>query len=773
MRDKSSPILRRLVQAFSKNYQRRLFFYLIVASMLWLWGRWDMSFAWILVIISIYLLGEYRSQGRKRKRRTFHQLSDESNFSKVGSFKLPPQHLTDKEKAAWINEIINRSWSSIEGLTRSILIEHMEPELQKRLPAALKSLRFDKIELGKIPPYIGNITSYGRQGNSRPSEYMMDVDLFYKGDAQVKFTVKNVKMGITDFQVHGTLRIILKPLFSFPPIIGGVTVFFLKRPNIAFNLTNMLNVLEIPGLNKTLRHIVDDVIAANVVLPNRIAIPLAGRVDVSDLQYPVPEGLLRVHLVEARELVASDASLIGSGSSDPYAVLEVGAQTFRTETKKNDLNPVWQETFEAFVDNSEGQELQISLYDNDVTSKDTILGKVNLNICSVVGGGALDIWMPLSKAKQGKVHLKVDWFSLSSHPLHFKYTKEPESVAVLIVKLIKVTNLPSRKKSALTRKVHCVVTVGKNSLSSACANGDEPTWNESLQFLLTDPHEEARVEVMEGDSSMGFVLFSARKLIELQDMTLQDTFPLQSTTAGNGNGSCVTCKFVLRALKAVGAPVASGFLKTDRKFQACDDNDHCPQRLDTPTMIPEVDGHGSSLSTENFSGGSTEKASTSGSGSVCNSSPSGSIIDEGSKGQDLDVSGLDYLSRGEVSLSLIYNHRRNRLMVTILNAKIISSSLPASKAKLYVQTNLLPSRSKKTVRKTFTFPGNLNPIFNESFDYVIGLDQLVDRELQVAVQNEKRVQLARKQRELIGSSSIKLCDLSLSAGVTLTCELNK
>lgn len=767
-------ILQVIIQAFAKDDGRKLCFYLFLASMLWLLGRWNVSFAWILAIISVYVFGEYHSQRRGQKRCIFREMMDESKLSRIKTFAIPPKHLSDKENAVWLNEIISRSWSAIEGLTRNILMETVEPELQQMLPVSLKSLHFEKFELGNKPPYIGNIISYSCQKNSRPSEFMMDVDVFYHGDAQVKFTVKNVKIGITDFQIHGTLRIILKPLLHCEPIVGGVTVFFLKRPQIAFNLTNLLNLLEFPGLKKTLRQIVSDVIAKNVVLPNRIAIPLAGVVDPSDLQYPIPEGVLRVHLVEARGLVDSDSSLIGSGSTDPYAVLEVGAQTFRTTRKKNDSSPVWQETFEAFVDNCEGQELQICLYDHDIASKDTKIGEVNFKICSVVEVGALDIWMPLEKTRQGRVHLKLDWYTLSSDPTHFRDSKAPESVAVLIVKLINVANLPSRKKSILARKIHCAVSVGETTLSSTCATGEELTWKQSMRFLLTDPHEEARIEVMEGDGPLGFMVFPAMKLTEYQDMTLRDSFPLQSPDGESGNGGFIKCKFVLRALKPIGAASISESSKTDRKFKGCYENNHCEQRRpETPTMISEVDGLGSPVATENSISGSAEKSSTSGSAVGFDVSPSGSIAGEVSDEQGSEISGLDYLSRGEVSLSLIYNHRRNRLEVIILTAKIISSSVSASKANLYVQINLLPSRSKKTIRKTFSSQGTLSPIFNQSFNYVIGLDQLGDRELQVAVRNERLVQLPGKQGDLIGSTIIKLCELSLSAGVTLNCDLVK
>ena len=770
-----SSISSKIFQIILRRDRRKYLICFVIASMLWLFGAWNISFAWIILFIFGHVFGECRSAFSKQKRRNFREVADEMNLSKFKSFSVAANYLSQSESATWLNNIVNRLWPSIEAMTRNIIKETIEPEIQKNLPAALKTLYFEKIELGEKAPFIGNIKTYSRNGTAAPSEFVIDADLSYHGDAQVKLSVKNVKLGISNFQLYGPLRIILKPLLSDGIVVGGITVFFLKRPKISFNLTNLLNVLDIPGLKKTLRGIVDDVIANFVVLPNRIAIPLAESVDAGDLKYPIPEGLLRVQIPEARELVKSDFSLIGKGSPDPYAVLEVGAQKFRTETKKNQSNPKWDEIFEAFVDNSKGQELEIFLYDHDLASKDSKIGNVDIKIQSVVEEGMQDIWLPLEKAKQGKVHLRLEWFSLSNDPLHFRYTKENESVAVLIVKLIKAQNLPRRKSSVLARNVYCRVAVSNRTLTSLCAQAqsDEFEWQQSLLFLLTDPHEEVLIEVMEGSHCLGFMVFTVRTLIEQRDMSLENSFQLLSTSDETGTGT-IECKLSLRALKAADTIAEPNFLQIGQKFNACYDDEGILQRQDTPTLISEVNGQDYPTTSSN-SNESTEKTSTSGStsssGSGCESSPSGSIADDRSNEQSTEGSSHDYLSRGEVSLKLIYDHRRNRLMVTILNAKNLSSAEPVSKTNTYVQINLIPSRSKKSIRKTFSYPGSLHPVFNETFDYVIGLDQLADKKLYVAVKNEKIVQLPGKRRDVIGATSINLCELDLSAGVTMNCEI--
>lgn len=59
--------------------------------------------------------------------------------------------------------------------------------------------------------------------------------------------------------------------------------------------------------------------------------------------------MVRVHVLEARDLVAKDTYMMGlvKGKSDPYAKLRVGDRLFKTKTIKQNLNPVWNEVYEV------------------------------------------------------------------------------------------------------------------------------------------------------------------------------------------------------------------------------------------------------------------------------------------------------------------------------------------------------------------------------------------------------------------------------------------
>lgn len=49
------------------------------------------------------------------------------------------------------------------------------------------------------------------------------------------------------FQIRGLVRVVMKPMLSVMPLIGGVQIFYLNNPTINFNLIGVADVLDLPG----------------------------------------------------------------------------------------------------------------------------------------------------------------------------------------------------------------------------------------------------------------------------------------------------------------------------------------------------------------------------------------------------------------------------------------------------------------------------------------------------------------------------------------------
>lgn len=60
------------------------------------------------------------------------------------------------------------------------------------------------------------------------------------------------------------------------------------------------------------------------VLPNEIVMPLAPDVDVTQLFFPEPDGVVRLKIIEAKQLENKDLTFLKKGKSDPYCEIQGG-----------------------------------------------------------------------------------------------------------------------------------------------------------------------------------------------------------------------------------------------------------------------------------------------------------------------------------------------------------------------------------------------------------------------------------------------------------------
>ncbi|OXB66916.1 hypothetical protein ASZ78_017044, partial [Callipepla squamata] len=164
------------------------------------------------------------------------------------------------------------------------------------------------------------------------------------------------------------------------------------------------------GLSDT---IILDIISNYLVLPNRITVPLVSEVQIAQLRFPIPKGVVRIHFIEAQDLEGKDTYLKGivKGKSDPYGIIRVGNQIFQSKVIKENLNPKWNEVYEALVYEHPGQELEIELFDED-PDKDDFLGSLMIDLIEVEKERLLDEWFTLDEVSKGKLHLKLEWLTL-------------------------------------------------------------------------------------------------------------------------------------------------------------------------------------------------------------------------------------------------------------------------------------------------------------------------------------------------------------------------
>merc|ERR1711874_739755 len=94
---------------------------------------------------------------------------------------------------------------------------------------------------------------------------------------------------------------------------------------------------------------------------------------------PLPKGTIMVTLHKARELEKKGKF----GKADPYAILNVGKEKFKSKTVNNNHNPEWNFDIKFDIDNETSEEISLEVFDEDMIGKDDPLGKTKLSLSQI------------------------------------------------------------------------------------------------------------------------------------------------------------------------------------------------------------------------------------------------------------------------------------------------------------------------------------------------------------------------------------------------------
>ena len=122
------------------------------------------------------------------------------------------------------------------------------------------------------------------------------------------------------------------------------------------------------------------------------------------------KAMLTVDVIEARDLIPMDLN----GFSDPFVVLTIGDDTIQTSYKKNDLNPVWNESF-IFEISLNDHLLDIQVMDKDTFGND-FEGKAQVDLKTdeeIAQQKKTIVWRDLvgenGESGRGQIKLQIHW----------------------------------------------------------------------------------------------------------------------------------------------------------------------------------------------------------------------------------------------------------------------------------------------------------------------------------------------------------------------------
>uniref|UniRef100_A0A672I221 Extended synaptotagmin-like protein 1a n=1 Tax=Salarias fasciatus TaxID=181472 RepID=A0A672I221_SALFA len=497
-------------------------------------GYYGFSISVVLLGLMIYMGWKHsRLEKVMRLKSAMYLLENEMEFTTEKVFRakrdLPPWvNFPDVEKVEWLNKILQQAWPFIGQYLEKLLVETIAPAIRAS-SIHLQTLSFTKVNIGdKQLLLVKHLTL----------DLSPLVCYSYAGDVEINVEIKKYfcKAGVKGIQLHGKLRVILEPLIGDVPLIGAITMFFIRRPKLDINWTGLTNLLDIPGLNAMSDTMIMDAIASHLVLPNRLTVPLVADLHVAQLRSPLPRGVVRIHLLEAEDLTAKDTVIKGliDGKSDPYAVLRVGTQIFTSHHVDSNLNPQWREMYEVIVHEVPGQELEVEVFDKD-PDQDDFLGR---------------------DVPSGSVHLRLEWLSLLSSADRLSEviqknqnltskTADPPSAAILAIYLDQAFDLPMRKGNKDPSPLVQISIQDTTKESKTCYGTNSPVWEDAFTFFIQDPRkQDIDIQVKDDDraSSLGSLSIPLTRLMATAQLTMDQWFQLENS----GLGSRIYIKIVLR-----------------------------------------------------------------------------------------------------------------------------------------------------------------------------------------------------------------------------------
>ncbi|GAB6025622.1 hypothetical protein CHUAL_011348 [Chamberlinius hualienensis] len=428
------------------------------------------------------------------------------------------------ERCQWLNTLISLLWPYIGENAKDFIKKHLEPTIKEKY----KSFSFETIDVGQTPIQIKYIAVYAE--DKLRNEIIMDLTVMYKGDCHFQVSYGIIKAGIKDFRFKGQIRVIMKPLATAMPLIGGIQIYLLDKPKIKFDATDLAGVMDIPSLKEMIRNF----LSSKMALPNKSTVKILPDVPSRKIHMLQPKGVLRITAIEAKDLMVKDLL-----SSDPYAIITVRGEEFRTQTIHSNLNPQWNYSCENVLDVFHGLKVSIDLFDHNLIKKDKQLGSVSFSTDEILEKGTSDFWKPLERAETGQIHLQFQWFQLNTDKSQLQNILSTElrtqgcSSFVLVVYIDNAKELPLIKNDDDEFSPFVECSVGKNKFETNVSEPtNNPVWNQGFTFFLTDPsNADVSIKVFDkiSDSALGHMEYQIKNLIDQKDLEINAVFPLEQS----------------------------------------------------------------------------------------------------------------------------------------------------------------------------------------------------------------------------------------------------
>ncbi|KAG9355198.1 hypothetical protein JZ751_000036 [Albula glossodonta] len=370
----------------------------------------------------------------------------------------------------------------------------------------------------------------------------------------------------------------------------------------------------------------------------------------------------------------------------------------------------------------------------------------------------------------------------------------------------RTTLVQSGKKVSSDPSPFVQFTVGHKTFESKTRyKSNEPVWEEAFTFLIHNPKsQELEVEVKDEkhDCSLGTLVMPLSRLLEAEEMTLHQRFPLKNSAPG----CTLKLKMALRVLclEKVGQSDQPSSVQVRKASVSAGGNPSTPTARPSVSDPPEpvVDPPPSTApSTYDLREGVEGQHPYPGSPAR--------LVDAGRSASNLAISGSqqnlghkestpsiasdisnpfatqelqqrlrqlqngtapNHFPLGEIQLTVRHSSQRNKLIVVVHACRNLIA-FTESGSDPYVRLYLLPDKRRSGRRKTQTLKKTLNPIYDQTFEFSVSIVELHRRTLDVAVKNGGG--LLSKHKGLLGKVLVDLTYEDISKGWTQWYDLTE
>jgi len=274
--------------------------------------------------------------------------------------------------SGWINALMERLWPNVCQAVVNMVKEEVAPAIQEQLPAWLAGhVRIDRFHLGRAVPSVHNLRCHDTEQGLR-----IEVHFDFDSGVDVAMSVGPIQVGISKLKAMGNAVLEVGPLLEEIPVIGAIDFHLKDPPHLEYEFLGIARGAELPVLKNLVRQTIDGIIAREVVLPNRIVVPIAeGAEAMLHDREKAPLGVLRVRAVSADNLKDSDFNMSPAKRSDPYLRAKLGDQVWTSSAVKGTCEPKWPSSdVHDFVVYDRAQALAVEVLDYDFLNSDDYMG---------------------------------------------------------------------------------------------------------------------------------------------------------------------------------------------------------------------------------------------------------------------------------------------------------------------------------------------------------------------------------------------------------------